>query len=148
MGNIFDIRISRHQYSFEQLLKWHGKDYLCDRDAIWKSRVIESLLFYIPLGMFVADETGGNGIINIIDGRERVAAVKDFKNGKFVLEGLEILVEYNGLDATSFDIPKWRKIHECIVDVYMIERPPPGEVMDMIVSRLVNHDRYVELYLK
>lgn len=64
-------------------------------DSLHKSRLIESILLRIPLPMFYLSEDD-EGRITVVDGLQRLTAVKDFMDNKFPLKGLQYLKEANG----------------------------------------------------
>lgn len=70
------------------------------RNIVWnsitdKSRLIESMLLRIPLPVFYfsADE---DGILQVVDGMQRLTVIRDFMDNKFALRNLEYLNELNG----------------------------------------------------
>lgn len=69
-------------------------------DGIWtrknKSLFIESIILNIPIpSLYLSEDERGNLIV--IDGRQRLTTLFDFMNDKFILSGLSILKELNGL---------------------------------------------------
>jgi len=69
------------------------------RHLVWtdvqKSRFIESILLNIPLPpIYVRQDKEGRYII--VDGQQRTSTLRDFVEGKFKLNGLEVLKELNG----------------------------------------------------
>lgn len=70
------------------------------RNAVWdtkrKSRLIESILLRIPLPVFYFSQ-GKNGQLSIVDGLQRLTAIKDFMDGTLRLSELEYLTELDGM---------------------------------------------------
>lgn len=69
------------------------------RNLVWdshqKSRLIESILLRIPLPMFYLAEDE-EGRITVVDGLQRLTAIKEFMDNKLALKGLQYLKEANG----------------------------------------------------
>lgn len=66
------------------------------RNLVWnsfqKSRLIESILLRIPLPMFYfAEDEEGN--LSVVDGLQRISAIKEFMGNKFSLKNLQYLNE-------------------------------------------------------
>ena len=59
-------------------------------DQIQKSRLIESILLRIPLPMFYFAEDK-EGKLSVVDGLQRISAIKDFMDNKFPLRDLQYL---------------------------------------------------------
>jgi len=59
-------------------------------DQIQKSRLIESILLRIPLPMFYFAEDK-EGKLSVVDGLQRISAIKDFMENKFPLKNLQYL---------------------------------------------------------
>jgi hypothetical protein len=59
-------------------------------DQIQKSRLIESILLRIPLPMFYFAEDR-EGKLSVVDGLQRISAIKDFMDNKFPLKNLQYL---------------------------------------------------------
>ena len=61
-----------------------------------KSRLIESLLLNIPIPPIFLYETAG-ARYEVMDGQQRLNAIKEYLEGDFVLSGLQVLSPLNGL---------------------------------------------------
>jgi len=61
-------------------------------DHVQKSRLIESILLRIPLPMFYFAEDK-DGKLSVIDGLQRISAIKEFMENKFPLKKLQYLEE-------------------------------------------------------
>jgi hypothetical protein len=64
-------------------------------DQIQKSRLIESILLRIPLPMFYFAEDR-EGKLSVVDGLQRISAIKEFMNNKFPLKNLQYLEDSCG----------------------------------------------------
>lgn len=115
------------------------------RNLVWdnfrKSRLIESILLRIPLPMFYfsADE---NGKLSVVDGLQRLTAIKQFMDNKLVLRDLEYLKGCEGrlyrdknpekqLDDKHY---RWFNMTQIVVNV--IDAQSPAEVKYDIFRRL------------
>lgn len=65
-------------------------------DAVKQSRLIESFLINIPIPPIILYEVRYNSY-EVMDGQQRISAIRNFYANKLVLEGLEIWPELNGL---------------------------------------------------
>lgn len=69
------------------------------RNLVWtnnqKSRLIESILLRIPLPMFYFSEDE-EGNLSVVDGLQRISAIKEFMDNKFPLKGLQYLQDTCG----------------------------------------------------
>lgn len=77
------------------------------RNVVWdskrKSRLIESILLRIPIPVFYFSQ-GKNGKLSVVDGLQRLTAIKSFMDNELKLSELEYLTELNGL--TYADLQK------------------------------------------
>lgn len=64
-------------------------------DAVKQSRLIESFLINIPIPPIILYEVRYNSY-EVMDGQQRISAIRNFYDNKLVLEGLEIWPELNG----------------------------------------------------
>ncbi|MDR1860602.1 MAG: DUF262 domain-containing protein [Bacteroidales bacterium] len=71
---------------FQRLMVW---------DQTQKSRLIESILLRIPLPMFYFAEDR-EGKLSVVDGLQRIRAIKDFMDNKFALKNLQYLQDSCG----------------------------------------------------
>lgn len=115
------------------------------RNLVWdnfrKSRLIESILLRIPLPMFYfsSDE---NGRLSVVDGLQRLTAIKQFMDNKLVLRDLEYLKGCEGkvfrdknpdrqIDDKHY---RWFNMTQIVVNV--IDSQSPAEVKYDIFRRL------------
>ncbi len=71
---------------YQRRLRW---------DKIKQSQLIESFLINIPVPPIILYETEYNSY-EVMDGQQRITAIKDFYNNDLKLEGLELWSELNG----------------------------------------------------
>lgn len=76
------------------------------RHDVWKQRqkseLIESILMGIPIPLMYLFEDK-NGKKQVVDGRQRISAILDFLEGKFKLNNLRILKQFNGCCFADLD---------------------------------------------
>ena len=81
-GDILNIRPE-----YQRRLRWK---------TVQKSKLVESLLLNIPVPpLFLYETTEAR--YEVMDGQQRLNAIKEFLEGDFVLAGLEVLAPLNGL---------------------------------------------------
>lgn len=79
------------------------------RNFVWKSlteksRFIESMLLRIPLPVFYFS-ADTDGLLQVVDGMQRLTVIRDFMNNEFLLRNLEYLEELNGKYFNKKDNP-------------------------------------------
>ena len=112
------------------------------RKAIWdgqrKCRLIESILLRIPLPMFYfsADKEGK---LSVVDGLQRLTAIKEFMNNELPLSGLEYLDESNGCTYSGrnkLDDRLYRRFNLTQIAINIIDSSSPTKVKYDIFRRL------------
>jgi hypothetical protein len=110
------------------------------RKKVWgpvqKSRLIESILLRIPLPAFYfsSDE---QGLLQVVDGLQRLSTINDFVNGRFVLNGLEYLQKDVG--GKRFDtLPAiWsRRVYSTQIIANVVDPQTPDQVKFDIFKRI------------
>lgn len=94
------------------------------KDGLWsdeqQSRMIESILIRFPLPVFYFDGSDNSKWL-VIDGLQRLTALKRFMVTKELkLSGMEYL-KLNGLGWNDFDRPQQRQINETQLQCYVLE---------------------------
>jgi hypothetical protein len=121
------------------------------RSDLWdterKSRLIESLMLKIPLPLFYAAENKNDQLF-IVDGLQRLSAIKGYVKREYKLSSLEFLKDLEGKFFTSIDgiasdddpeiIPENMRIriNETELDFVIIGPDSPPEVQRNIFKRL------------
>ena len=112
------------------------------RNIVWvskrKSRLIESILLRIPIPVFYFSQ-GKNGRLSVVDGLQRLTAIKSFMDNSLKLSELEYLTELNGL--TYADLQKkydlyWRRFKLTKLSANIIQPGSPTKVRYDIFRRL------------
>lgn len=108
------------------------------------SRLIESLLLNIPVPVIfisqdvdVDDESDSSvARYTVIDGQQRLTAIRDFMSGDLVLSGLEILTELNG--SSRRDLPPFltRRLEDRTIRCLRIDSTLDAQVKYDIFERL------------
>lgn len=113
-------------------------------DDTKKSRLIESILLGLPLPSFYFNEDEGGMTRSVIDGVQRLCAIRDFILGKKVdgifrflaLENLQFLKQYEGKKFSDLTRPDIRRIHSMRVTTNTLGYQTPSEVKLIIFQRV------------
>ena len=113
------------------------------RNVVWdnvrKSRLIESVLLRIPLPVFYfsADR---QGVLSVVDGLQRLTAIKEFMQNKLPLQGLEYLSECDGCTYNKgekrLDDRLLRRFNLTQITINIIDSQSPIRVKYDIFRRL------------
>lgn len=113
-------------------------------DSKEKSRLIESILLGLPLPSFYFNEDEGGNTRSVIDGVQRLCAIRDFVLGKeengqrtyLKLVGLQFLKQYEGLTFADLTRPDVRRIHNMKITTNTLGYETPSEVKLIIFQRV------------
>lgn len=147
------VKTQSIEYDIETLIKKLDKNIIkldpeYQRRHRWdnktSSKLIESLILNIPIPIVylsqdidVDQETFDNEFrYSVIDGQQRLTAVKNFMKGKLILEGLETLSELNGCNYN--DLPPFltRRLEERSIKCLRIDSTLDFQVKLDIFERL------------
>lgn len=147
------VKTQSIEYDIETLIKKLDKNIIkldpeYQRRHRWdnktSSKLIESLILNIPIPIIyisqdvdVDKETFDNeSRYSVIDGQQRLTAIKKFLKGKFILEGLETLSELNGCSYN--DLPPFltRRLEERSIKCLRIDSTLDAQVKLDIFERL------------
>ncbi len=138
------IRVEPRVYSLRQILDMIRDGELdlapdFQRKLVWderrKARLIESILLRIPLPAFYFD-ADKQGRLSVIDGIQRLSAVKEFVTGGYALRDLEYLRDLTGKRFADLD-PLWtRRINQTQIAANVIDPQTPEQVKFDIFRRI------------
>lgn len=140
-----EVRVEKAQYSIMHLhtLCLKRKELIIDPDFqrhdVWKTEakpeLIESILMGIPIPLMYLFEDK-NGKKQVVDGRQRISAILDFLEGKFKLNNLRILKQFNGCCFADLDLKQQGVIEDFQLLFYIIQPPTPERVKYDIFDRV------------
>jgi hypothetical protein len=135
-------------YVFEMMVSETGDLDLSpdfQRNFVWtditrKSRLIESILLRIPLPVFYLSQDD-NGILQVIDGVQRLTVIKSFLHNEFKLKNLEYLEDcegcyFNKKGSKSLDAKYVRRINQTQLIFNIIDPQTPHKVKFEIFKRI------------
>lgn len=106
-------------------------------DHTKKSRLIESILLGLPLPSFYFSEDRYSQKLSVIDGLQRLCAIKDFviyKNLK--LQNLQFLYSFEGKGYDDLGRPEIRRINSLKITINTLRKSTPNEVKFIIFQRV------------
>lgn len=104
-----------------------------------KSRLIESILLGLPLPSFYFCEDSNSDRLIIIDGLQRLCALRDFvieKNNPLKLVNLQFLKDYNGLHYDDLSRPDIRRFKALKITINTLRRATPEKVKYILFQRV------------
>lgn len=109
------------------------------RNIVWdemrKSRLIESLMLNIPLPIFYVSENF-NGVWDVVDGMQRLSAIRAYSQRKFKLKSLVYLKEMNGMSIDELPRKFAQRILNATLTFHVIDSRTPDTVRLEIFRRL------------
>ncbi|MCD8290262.1 MAG: DUF262 domain-containing protein [Prevotella sp.] len=108
-------------------------------DKVKKSRLIESILLGLPLPSFYFSEDPNTHKLSIIDGLQRICAIKDFvlnKENPLKLKGLQFLHEFDGKTYSQLARPEVRRIKSLKIIMNTLRKGTPNDVKYIIFQRI------------
>lgn len=108
-------------------------------DNIKKSRLIESILLGLPLPSFYFSEDPVSHKLSIIDGLQRICAIRDFilkENEPLKLEGLQFLKNFEGLTFSQLARPEVKRIKSLKITMNTLRKGTPLDVKYIIFQRV------------
>ncbi|WP_076410418.1 DUF262 domain-containing protein [Shewanella sp. UCD-KL12] len=144
MGTETQIRIAKEQSSVYELLRKESKGLLVlapnfQRIDVWdkkhKSELIESILMGIPIPLIYLFEDE-NGIRQIVDGKQRITALKEFINNRFTLSELSMLPSLKGQKFDQIPTLLQAKLEDYQLQTYVIQPPTPESVKFNLFERV------------
>lgn len=140
-----EVRVTRAQYSTLHIkrLVEDRKELIIDPDFqrgnVWAKKqgaeLVESILMGIPIPVMYLFEMR-DGSKQVVDGRQRIAAILDFLNDKLILRDLKILPEYNNFKFSDLDAKMQGIFEDSQMYFYIIQPPTPERVKYDIFDRV------------
>lgn len=143
--NGVEIRVAREYLSVFELFRQEKSEKLIispvfQRKKIWdqkrRSELIESILMGVPLPPIYLFENK-YGVRQVIDGKQRISAIKDFINNNFELSGLNIYHHFVGFCFDNIPAYLQSKIEDYKIYTYIIQ-PPTPEFMKFVIFERIN----------
>ena len=144
MGTDTEVRIAKEQSSVFELLRREARGQLVlapdfQRKLVWdrkhQSELIESILMGIPIPLIYLFEDE-NGVRQIIDGKQRISALKRYVNNEFSLTDLSMLPDLRGKKFSDIPPLLQAKLEDCQLHSYVIQPPTPEYVKFNIFERV------------
>lgn len=109
------------------------------RNAVWdrkrKSKFVESILLNIPIpNLFFAEDDDGTKVV--VDGQQRLLALKDYIENSFALTGLEVLHQLNGKRFADLIERQQRIINNRTLRCLVISARSDSEIRFEVFERL------------
>lgn len=109
------------------------------RNAVWdrkrKSKFVESILLNIPIpNLFFAEDDDGSKVV--VDGQQRLLALKDYIENSFSLGGLEVLHQLNGKRFADLNERQQRIINNRTLRCLVISARSDSEIRFEVFERL------------
>lgn len=106
-------------------------------DVTKKSRLIESILLGLPLPSFYFSEDVYSQKLSVIDGLQRLCAIKDFVIDKTLrLKDLQFLHVFEGKGYDDLERPEIRRIKALKISVNTLRKNTPNDVKYIIFQRV------------
>lgn len=108
-------------------------------DNVKKSRLIESILLGLPLPSFYFSENPVSQKLSIIDGLQRICAIRDFvleKENPLKLEGLQFLKNFEGFTFSQLARPEVKRIKSLKITMNTVRKGTPLDVKYIIFQRV------------
>lgn len=108
-------------------------------DNVKKSRLIESILLGLPLPSFYFSEDPVSQKLSIIDGLQRICAIRDFvleKENPLKLEGLQFLKNFDGFTFSQLARPEVKRIKSLKITMNTLRKGTPLDVKYIIFQRI------------
>lgn len=108
-------------------------------DNVKKSRLMESILLGLPLPSFYFSEDPVSQKLSIIDGLQRICAIRDFildREKPLKLEGLQFLKNFEGMTFAQLERPEVKRIKSLKITMNTLRKGTPNDVKYIIFQRV------------
>ena len=104
-----------------------------------KSRLIESILLGLPLPSFYFSEDAQTQKLLVLDGLQRLCAIRDFvleEEKPLILKNLQFLKDFEGKQYEDLERPEIRRIDTLKITVNILRKSTPSDVKYIIFQRI------------
>lgn len=139
------VDFSRNNFSIFEIKRIiDNKEIILDPDFqrksnIWKlpqkSKLIESILMSIPIPLFYFAENK-NGGLSVVDGLQRLFAIKDFMDNKYEIKDVNYLQKINGLKFSQLERNDQQRIERYQLQVNVMSSSTPEYIKLNIFQRI------------
>jgi len=138
------LKVEKAFYSVFELKRKFDKNLIkldadFQRDEVWNSRqkieLIESILMGLPLPIFYFNRDK-DGVLVVVDGRQRLGAMFDYMNDKFALKDLNVLSSDFEKKFSDLEQLYQSKIEDYQLQAYEIMPETPESVIFNIFDRV------------
>lgn len=108
-------------------------------DGVKKSRLIESILLGLPLPSFYFSEDPVSQKLSVIDGLQRICAIRDFvleKEEPLKLQNLQFLKNFEGMTYSQLARPEIKRIKSLKITMNTLRKGTPLDVKYIIFQRV------------
>lgn len=109
------------------------------KSNIWKlpqkSKLIESILMSIPIPLFYFAENKHGGL-SVVDGLQRLFAIKDFMDNKYEIKDVKYLQKINGLKFSQLERDDQQRIERYQLQVNVMSSSTPEYIKLNIFQRI------------
>lgn len=108
-------------------------------DGVKKSRLIESILLGLPLPSFYFSEDPVSQKLSVIDGLQRICAIRDFvleKEDPLKLQNLQFLKNFEGMTYSQLARPEIKRIKSLKITMNTLRKGTPLDVKYIIFQRV------------
>lgn len=108
-------------------------------DEVKKSRLIESILLGLPLPSFYFSEDPVSQKLSVIDGLQRICAIRDFvleKEKPLRLQNLQFLQNFEGMTYSQLARPEIKRIKSLKITMNTLRKGTPLDVKYIIFQRV------------
>jgi hypothetical protein len=144
MDDESEVRITKDQFSVFEFLRHEqrGRVILAaefQRKVVWTdgqcAELVESILMGIPIPLIYLFEDR-EGVRQVVDGKQRITALKRFINNKFKLQNLKVMPQLNAKLFSKLSPFEQGKIEDYQLNTYIIQPPSPERIKFNIFDRV------------
>ncbi|BDG68159.1 hypothetical protein ENLAB_17230 [Enterococcus innesii] len=140
-----EIRVDKGFYTVYELKRKYDRnnklklDSDFQRNAVWKLdqkvELIESILMGIPLPIFYFNEDKYGNLI-VVDGRQRLTALFEFIDNKYLLNKMKVMKKYNGCRFSDLNMTLQTRIEDYQLQAHVILPPTDDQIKFHIFDRV------------